>query len=115
MSPAKSIEITVPVLPESVADALLLEWKKQIGERVSRDEILVEVETDKIVLEVVAPEAGVITEILQQPGATVLSGDVLARVEPGAAPQIDAPAESAESGGGSGGSGGTNQTGGRRG
>ena len=97
MSPAKSIEITVPVLPESVADALLLEWKKQIGERVSRDEILVEVETDKIVLEVVAPEAGVITEILQQPGATVLSGDVLARVEPGAAPQIDAPAESAES------------------
>ena len=97
MSPAKSIEITVPVLPESVADALLLEWKKQIGERVSRDEILVEVETDKIVLEVVAPEAGVITEILQQPGATVLSGDVLARVEPGAAPQIDAPAESAKS------------------
>ena len=97
MSPAKSIEITVPVLPESVADALLLEWKKQVGERVSRDEILVEVETDKIVLEVVAPEAGVITEILQQPGATVLSGDVLARVEPGAAPQIDAPAESAKS------------------
>lgn len=82
-----SIEITVPVLPESVADALLLEWKKQAGDPVSRDEILVEVETDKIVLEVVAPEDGVIAEILQQPGATVMAGDALARIEPGAASQ----------------------------
>ena len=78
-----SIEITVPVLPESVADALLLDWKKQVGERVRRDEILVEVETDKIVLEVAAPEDGVVTEILREPGATVLAGEVLARFEAG--------------------------------
>ncbi len=86
-----SIEITVPVLPESVADALLLDWKKQVGERVRRDEILVEVETDKIVLEVAAPEDGVVTEILREPGATVLAGEVLARFEAGAADQA-APA-----------------------
>lgn len=77
-----TIEITVPVLPESVADGLLLDWNKQVGERVSRDEILVEVETDKIVLEVPAPADGVLAEILRQPGATVQSGEVLAKLEP---------------------------------
>ena len=76
-----SIEITVPVLPESVIDALLLDWAKQVGDSVRRDEILVEVETDKIILEVVAPEDGVLTEILEQTGATVLAGDVLALIE----------------------------------
>ncbi|MDD9810109.1 MAG: 2-oxoglutarate dehydrogenase complex dihydrolipoyllysine-residue succinyltransferase [Gammaproteobacteria bacterium] len=78
------IEITVPVLPESVADAQLLDWHKQAGERASRDEILVEVETDKIVLEVAAPADGVVTEILQPAGATVKEGEVLARFEAGA-------------------------------
>ncbi|MGI9311595.1 MAG: 2-oxoglutarate dehydrogenase complex dihydrolipoyllysine-residue succinyltransferase [bacterium] len=76
-------EITVPVLPESVADALLLDWKKQVGERVARDEILVEVETDKIVLEVTAPADGALTEILQQSGATVTAGQALAKFEAG--------------------------------
>ena len=85
-----SIEITAPVLPESVADALLLDWKKQVGEHVSRDEILIEVETDKVVLEVAAPTDGVLTEILQPAGATVTAGEVLARIEPGAAAETGA-------------------------
>ena len=80
-----SIEIKVPVLPESVADALLLDWTKQVGDAVSRDEILVEVETDKVVLEVPAPEDGVLTEIVEQSGATVLAEQVLARIKPGQA------------------------------
>ena len=88
------IEITVPVLPESVADAQLLDWHKQAGERASRDEILVEVETDKIVLEVAAPADGVVTEILQPAGATVKEGEVLARFEAGAG--ADAAATVAE-------------------
>lgn len=79
-----TIEIKVPVLPESVADALLLEWSKQPGDRVHRDEVLVEVETDKVVLEVPAPADGTLSEIVEQTGATVLSGQVLARIEPGA-------------------------------
>jgi 2-oxoglutarate dehydrogenase E2 component (dihydrolipoamide succinyltransferase) len=80
-----TIDIKVPVLPESVADALLLDWNKQVGEAVSRDEILVEVETDKVVLEVPAPNDGVLVEILEQSGATVLAEQVLGRFEPGAA------------------------------
>ncbi len=87
------IEITVPVLPESVADAMLLDWKKPLGEHFARDEILVEVETDKIVLEVSAPEDGVLAEILRQPGDTVTAGEVLAKFEARGAP----PAEADES------------------
>ena len=60
-----SVEVKVPTLPESVPDATLLEWKKQAGEPVSRDEILIELETDKVVLEVPAPESGVLVEILK--------------------------------------------------
>ncbi len=86
-----SIEIKVPVLPESVADALVLDWAKQVGDAVSRDEILVEVETDKIVLEVPAPADGVLTEIVEQAGATVLAEQVLARIEPG---QVQAQSQS---------------------
>ena len=90
-----AIEIKVPVLPESVADALLLDWNKQVGDAVSRDEILVEVETDKVVLEVPAPEDGVLTEIVEDTGATVLAEQVLARLEPGAAVEAETkPAES---------------------
>jgi len=87
-----SIEIKVPVLPESVADALLLDWHKQAGDRVRRDEILVEVETDKIVLEVAAPEDGVVTEILHPAGDIVKEGEALARMEARAA---DAAADAA--------------------
>ena len=83
------IEITVPVLPESVADAQLLDWKKSAGDSVARDEILVEVETDKVVLEVAAPDNGVLSEICHKAGATVTAGEVLARMEAGAAPKTE--------------------------
>ena len=73
-----SIEVKVPQLPESVADATLVTWHKKAGESVSRDENLVDLETDKVVLEVPAPSDGVLTEIKVEDGATVTSGQVLA-------------------------------------
>ncbi len=79
-----TIDIKVPVLPESVADALVLDWTRKIGETVSRDEVLVEVETDKVVLEVPAPEQGTLVEILEESGTTVAAEQVLGRIEPGA-------------------------------
>ncbi len=79
-----TIEIKVPVLPESVADALMLDWKKQAGDSVVRDEILVEVETDKVVLEVPAPADGILVKIVAQSGETVLGEQLLALLEPGA-------------------------------
>ncbi len=90
-----TIEIRVPQLPESVADAVLVAWRKQPGEAVSRDESLADLETDKVVLEVPAPAAGVIKEFKVQPGATVKSGDLLAIFEEGAA--VVAPAKSSKS------------------
>lgn len=72
-----TIEILVPDLPESVADATVATWHKQIGDTVKRDEILVEIETDKVVLEVPAPQDGVITAIQQDTGATVTSKQIL--------------------------------------
>lgn len=74
------IEIKVPQLPESVTDATLVAWRKQAGDTVQRDETLVDLETDKVVLEVPAPADGVMTEILVQDGATVASGDLLAKL-----------------------------------
>jgi len=79
-----TIEIRVPQLPESVADATLVAWRKQPGEAANRDENLADLETDKVVLEVPAPAAGVIKEFKVQQGATVKSGDLLAIFEPGA-------------------------------
>jgi 2-oxoglutarate dehydrogenase E2 component (dihydrolipoamide succinyltransferase) len=73
-----TIEIKVPALPESVTDATLVGWHKKAGERVSRDENLVDLETDKVVLEVPAPVDGVLQEIRVEDGATVTAGDVLA-------------------------------------
>ena len=73
-----TIEVKVPQLPESVTDATLVAWRKQPGEPVSRDENLVDLETDKVVLEVPAPASGVIKELKVQNGATVTSGQVLA-------------------------------------
>lgn len=92
------IEILVPELSESVSEASLLEWKKQPGEAVSQDEILIDVETDKVVLEVPAPAAGVLVEIVKGDGSTVTSGEVLARIDTeakaAAAPAApEAPAE----------------------
>lgn len=78
-----SIEVKVPALPESVADATVATWHKKVGDSVSRDENLVDLETDKVVLEVPAPEDGVLEEICFQQGATVNSGQLLAKITPG--------------------------------
>lgn len=80
-----SIEVKVPQLPESVADATLVNWHKSPGDTVARDENLVDLETDKVVLEVPAPAAGVLAEIKIESGATVTSGELLATLEPAAA------------------------------
>ncbi len=77
-------EIKAPTFPESVQDGTIVTWHKQVGETVSRDELLVEVETDKVVLEVVAPTDGTVSEIVKPEGEVVLSGEVLGRVEAGA-------------------------------
>lgn len=78
-----SIEVKVPALPESVADATVATWHKKIGDTVSRDENLVDLETDKVVLEVPAPADGVLEEICFQVGATVNSGQLLAKISAG--------------------------------
>jgi 2-oxoglutarate dehydrogenase E2 component (dihydrolipoamide succinyltransferase) len=75
------VEVKVPQLSESVSEATLLQWKKQAGQSVAIDEILIEVETDKVVLEVPAPAAGVLATIVREDGATVTSGDVLAMID----------------------------------
>jgi len=90
------IEVRVPQLPESVADATLVAWHKKPGDAVHRDENLVDLETDKVVLEVPAPAAGVIKELKVQDGATVTSGQVLALLEEGAAATA-APAAASKS------------------
>ncbi len=75
-----SIEVKVPVLPESVSDATVVNWHKKVGDAVSRDELLVDLETDKVVLEVPSPGDGVLTDIVQNNGATVVSDDILAKI-----------------------------------
>ncbi|MBJ7221658.1 MULTISPECIES: 2-oxoglutarate dehydrogenase complex dihydrolipoyllysine-residue succinyltransferase [unclassified Brenneria] len=78
-----SVDILVPDLPESVADATVATWHKKPGDSVQRDEVLVEIETDKVILEVPASEAGILDAILEDEGATVTSRQVLARLRPG--------------------------------
>lgn len=75
------IELKVPNLPESVQNATLMDWRKQAGERVSRGETLVELETDKVVLDVPSPQDGVLGQLLRQAGDIVASGDLLALIE----------------------------------
>jgi len=75
------VEVKVPQLPESVAEATLLSWHKKVGEAVARDENLVDVETDKVVLELPAPQAGVLVEIRQRDGATVAGQEVIAVID----------------------------------
>jgi len=75
------IEVTVPQLPESVSEATLMSWHKKAGEYVNRDENLIDLETDKVVLELPAPQAGVLVEIVQNDGATVTSGQLIARID----------------------------------
>ena len=91
-----SIEVKVPQLSESVAEATLLQWHKKVGEAVTRDENLIDIETDKVVLELPAPLAGVLTEIRKGDGATVVAGEVIAVLDTdakaGAAAPVAAPA-----------------------
>ncbi len=75
------IEVKVPQLSESVAEATLLQWKKKVGDAVAVDEILIDVETDKVVLEVPAPSAGVLVEIVAADGATVMAEQLIARID----------------------------------
>ncbi|SEL55550.1 2-oxoglutarate dehydrogenase E2 component [Roseateles sp. YR242] len=89
------VEVKVPQLSESVAEATLLQWKKKPGEAVAVDEILIEVETDKVVLEVPAPSAGVITELVVADGGTVGSDQVIARIDTEAKAGTAAPAAAA--------------------
>ena len=86
-----TIEIKVPQLPESVTDATLVAWHKKPGDAVSRDENLVDLETDKVVLEVPAPANGTLAEIRIEDGATVTAGDVLAIPEEGEGSADEAP------------------------
>ncbi|MFZ6813242.1 2-oxoglutarate dehydrogenase complex dihydrolipoyllysine-residue succinyltransferase [Undibacterium sp. Rencai35W] len=86
------IEVKVPQLSESVAEATLLTWHKKVGEPVGRDENLIDVETDKVVLELPCPEAGVITQILKGDGSTVVAGEVIAILDTEASAGAVAPA-----------------------
>ncbi len=88
-----SMDIKVPVLPESVADATVSTWHVQAGESVSRDQNIVDIETDKVVLEVVAPADGVMTEILHQEGDTVLAEQVIGKLTEGAVASVPATVE----------------------
>ncbi len=98
-------EVKVPVLPESVSDATIATWHKKAGEAVKRDELIVDIETDKVVMEVLAEADGVLTEIVKNEGDTVLSGELLGKLEAGAsaaaapasAPAAAAPQAAAES------------------
>jgi 2-oxoglutarate dehydrogenase E2 component (dihydrolipoamide succinyltransferase) len=100
------IEVKVPQLSESVAEATLLSWHKKVGEAVSRDENMIDIETDKVVLELPAPSAGVIVQLIKADGATVVAGEVIAIIDTeasaqtspisiSAAPVANAPAEAA--------------------
>jgi len=94
------IEVTVPQLSESVAEATLLQWHKQPGEAVARDENLVDVETDKVVLELPAAAAGVLAQILKGDGSTVVAGEVIAMIDTEGAPSATAAAPAAAPAGG---------------
>ena len=101
-SEGKEVDIKVPVLPESVADATIATWHVQPGDAVTRDQNLVDIETDKVVLEVVAQADGVMGEIIHDEGDTVLGEQVIGKVKAGAAPakseaKADAPAAKEES------------------
>ena len=90
-----AIEIKAPQFPESVADGTVATWHKQPGEAVKRDELIVDIETDKVVMEVLAEADGVLTEIVKNEGDTVLSGELLGKLDAGATASASAPAASA--------------------
>ena len=89
------VEVKVPQLSESVAEATMLQWKKKVGDVVAADEILIEIETDKVVLEVPAPSAGVLSEILVADGGTVAAEQLIARIDTDGKVGAAAPAASA--------------------
>ncbi|WP_151447586.1 2-oxoglutarate dehydrogenase complex dihydrolipoyllysine-residue succinyltransferase [Lacisediminimonas profundi] len=89
------LDVKVPQLSESVAEATLLQWHKKVGSAVARDENLIDIETDKVVLELPAPNAGVITEILKADGSTVVAGEIIARIDTEAQAGAVAPAAAA--------------------
>jgi 2-oxoglutarate dehydrogenase E2 component (dihydrolipoamide succinyltransferase) len=91
------VEVKVPQLSESVAEATLLQWKKKPGEAVAMDEILIEIETDKVVLEVPAPVDGVLAELVAADGATVTSDQLIARIDTEGKGAVPAPAAAAAS------------------
>ncbi len=96
--PIMAIEIKAPTFPESVADGTVATWHKKPGEAVKRDELIVDIETDKVVMEVLAEADGVLTEIVKNEGDTVLSGELLGKLEAGAsaaAAPASAPAAAA--------------------
>jgi 2-oxoglutarate dehydrogenase E2 component (dihydrolipoamide succinyltransferase) len=89
------LEVKVPQLSESVAEATLLQWHKKVGDTVARDENLIDVETDKVVLELPAPGAGVITQIVRDNGSTVVAGETIALIDTDASAKVAAPAAAA--------------------
>src|SRR4249919_3189567 len=89
------VDVKVPQLSESVAEATLLQWKKKPGDAVAMDEILIEIETDKVVLEVPAPSGGVLTELVAADGATVTSDQLIAKIDTEATAGAAAPAAAA--------------------
>ncbi|MDO8333890.1 MAG: 2-oxoglutarate dehydrogenase complex dihydrolipoyllysine-residue succinyltransferase, partial [Nitrosomonas sp.] len=89
------VEVKVPQLSESVAEATMLQWKKKVGDAIAIDEILIEIETDKVVLEVPAPSAGVLVELLVADGGTVVSDQVIARIDTEGKAGAAAPAAAA--------------------
>jgi len=89
------VEVKVPQLSESVAEATMLQWKKKVGDSVAADEILIEIETDKVVLEVPSPSAGVLSEILVGDGATVAAEQLIARIDTDGKVAVSAPAAAA--------------------
>ncbi len=91
------IEVKVPQLPESVSEATLLDWKKQVGEAVARDENLIDIETDKVVLEIPAPQAGVLVSILRQQGDSVKSNELIATIDTTATASVQQKPSAAES------------------
>ena len=91
-----TLEVRVPQLPESVADATLVTWHKKVGDAVARDENLADLETDKVVLEVPAPAAGVIKSLEKEAGITVTGGELLAVIEEGAGKAAAAPTKAAK-------------------
>src|SRR3989454_1469008 len=90
-----AVDITIPALGESLTEATILRWLKAAGEAVERDEVVVEIETDKATMELVAPETGVLSEILKGEGEKVEIGETIGRVTPDGAARAATPRPSA--------------------